>query len=253
MHNFNYWARLKKACEFRGLDVNAMSKLVDEVRRRASGDRDTAAALNPLMRVLEPPQCGMNHCQHYGGAYHFCNCGKDLVPGRCKINREFQARQTARMEKIYLEGREYIKANPPSESTPFKNPYDGSDRIEGRDKAKIFKSGATDEWKGLPLRDVRTRKLKLEWGVPTLETLNDFYAVAPDESDECKRRYLPHIAAKLELERCETYRFNACWAYNEIIGKYEFIVKGKYPHQQALKYIPSDRPDASNKIGQVKE
>lgn len=246
MHNFNYWGRLKKVCEFRGLDVNAMSKLVDEVRRRASGDRDTANALNPLMRVLEPPQCGMSHCQHYGGAYHFCNCGKDLVPGRCKINRDFQARQTERMEKIYQEGREYIKANPPSENTPFQNPYTGSGEcIEGCSKAKIFKSGAMDEWKGLPMRDVRTQKLKLEWGVPTDETIDEYYHIASADDYDV----LDKMAKKLELDRYDIDTFG----WEGLIGQHEFICRGDRQYCKALKKTGMDKSDNSNKIEQVKK
>ena len=100
MNRFNYWPRFKKSLEYHNLDVNAISKLVDVVRRRAGSDRAVDDTFSKLMHVLEPGSCQKSHCDYYGSG-GFCGCGKNLVPSKCEDHRQYLERQNARYEKAY--------------------------------------------------------------------------------------------------------------------------------------------------------
>ena len=100
MHRFNYWPRFKTGLQYHDLDVEAIGKLVDVVRKRASGDRAVDEAFSKIMNILEPKGCQKSHCTYHGSG-GFCCCGKNMVPSKCKEHREYLARRYEKWEKVY--------------------------------------------------------------------------------------------------------------------------------------------------------
>lgn len=248
MRKYNYWRRLKKACEYRGIDVNAISKLVDVVRKRASGDRHVDNTFHPIISQLEPPTCCMSHCD-YHTAYGFCGCGKNLVPSQCKKHRDFLDRQYDRMQKVYLEGREFVKNAP--KPLKFECPYEKHGKYIGnKDKYALFCQGAEDEYKKLPIRSMKTGKLQLEWGIPTPETIDEYYfrelkrepgswSSNGHENEEA----LTKIAERLELAQFEILyhnEFDGCENKMFITKKTKTNFWGPDKVGMALKKVKSD-------------
>ncbi len=195
MKKFNHWRRFQKALKYRGINPNCrdIDLLVDMVRKRAAGDREVSNILFPIISVLEPDGCWMSHCKNYGGVYNFCNCGLGRVPGRCSIYKEYKERQYARQLVIYLEG--YNSVEPAPAKNKYNNPYaEVRDCIGNRLKKKLHRQGATDKYNGLPVRDMKTWKFKLEWDYPTPETINEYYTFDGWPHMEAKR-----ITDKLEI------------------------------------------------------
>lgn len=101
--------RLTKALERNGLKDGCIS--VADLRRtltkRGMSDRDMHEVFGTLTKQLEPPNCYMSHCSHFGGAGAPMNCGLERVPGKCSILRDFKARKKAKAEKakaVQVEG-----------------------------------------------------------------------------------------------------------------------------------------------------
>ena len=216
MRKYNYWNRLKKVCELRKLDVNAISKLVDAVRKRASGDRVVDKIFWGIIRELEPPGCIMSHCDQHT-TYGFCNCYDELMPSRCKKHREFVQRQYDRMEKIYLEGRAFVKnAEKPIK---FECPYDQHSKYVGiKDKYELFKQGAEDEYKNFPMRSMKTGKLSLEWGVPTDETIEEYLYF--EDYDKARS-----TAKEFELSSFDIHNYYEWGNPDRRVGKVYFIAQ----------------------------
>lgn len=232
MKNYNYWARLKKACEYRDVDVNAISKLVDVVRKRASGDREVANIFFHIITKIEPPCCQMSHCESYT-AYGFCNCGFSRVPSKCKKHRDYLQRQYDRMEKVYLEGREFVRnAEKPIK---FECPYEQHRKhIELKDKYALFKQGAEDEYANLPMRSMKTWKFNLEWGNPTDETIEEYLYF------EHRSNAITAMAENLELSRFDIIRYDSYENKGKRIADVYFITRpvkgcGYWGNAKALK------------------
>lgn len=87
--------RLKKAIERNGLKDGQIS--VDDLRctleRRGMSDQAMHGLFFALINVLEPPQCPMSHCKHYGGSGAPMNCNLERTPGRCSILKDFRKRR----------------------------------------------------------------------------------------------------------------------------------------------------------------
>jgi hypothetical protein len=59
-----------------------------------------------IISLLEPPGCGMSHCESYGGSFAWCNCSKGEVPGKCKKNRAYLKRKKERAAQAVAEVKE---------------------------------------------------------------------------------------------------------------------------------------------------
>lgn len=94
-------SRLKEALEYRGLDPKSLDLDVfwKVLRTRGIIDKVLNRIVWTLLEVLEPPGCGMPHCEYYGGQASFCDCAKGEIPGKCKINRDYLKRIRERAVK----------------------------------------------------------------------------------------------------------------------------------------------------------
>lgn len=95
------FGRLAAALRMRGLDPESFSLVqLDRVlRRRGITDTELNPIVWTLIKTLEPPGCTMGHCKMYGCPGSPMNCADGRTPGRCKIFRDYKARQKARLEK----------------------------------------------------------------------------------------------------------------------------------------------------------
>jgi hypothetical protein len=92
---------LKKAPETALFSVRDLRHALE---RRGMPDRDIHSLFCTMTAVLEPPNCHMTHCKHFGGSGSPMNCGLERVPGRCAILKDFNARKSARALKLSSEG-----------------------------------------------------------------------------------------------------------------------------------------------------
>jgi len=93
--------RVKKAMEYRGLNPKRLDldDLARVFRKRGITDRQQNEIVHRVLVVLEPTPCWVSHCKHYGGVSAFCNCGEGLIPGKCKIRRDFLKRRRGKVAK----------------------------------------------------------------------------------------------------------------------------------------------------------
>lgn len=93
--------RLEKAIERHGIKDGRISvyDLRKILTKRGMSDRDMHGLFFKLIDVLEPPSCPMTHCKYFGGVGAPMNCSQELVPGKCKLLRDFNQRQIEREKK----------------------------------------------------------------------------------------------------------------------------------------------------------
>lgn len=70
--------------------------------KRATTDRGLDKIISSILDIIEPPSCHKSHCPH-NTAYSFCNCSKNLVPGKCPLNLKYLKDKKERDEKTNTE------------------------------------------------------------------------------------------------------------------------------------------------------
>ena len=87
--------RLKKALKHRGLNPESLNlnELARVFKKRGITDKKQNDIVCSVLSILEPPNCWMSHCKHFGGQSFFCYCTKEKIPGKCNIYRDYKKRQ----------------------------------------------------------------------------------------------------------------------------------------------------------------
>ena len=84
--------RTEDAIAHRG--IQTIHGLLTELNRRGS-ERRVREVFWRIQALLEPPGCGMGHCEHHT-ALAFCNCAEGKVAGRCAKHRAYRRRRRKR-------------------------------------------------------------------------------------------------------------------------------------------------------------
>ena len=217
MHSFNYGSRFKKGLEYHQLNVDAITALVNVVRKRAGSDRAVDSAFSNIMNILEPGGCQKSHCTYHGSG-GFCCCGKDLVPSKCQDHREFVARQHAKFEKVYQEGRELgAKAKAGTAE------YDKTKYGEDHNKRTWFETGMQDGYSGKPQRSIPDGKLKLEWGEISKANVDEFITFT--DYDACHNAINFYELSRASVFNLHWYEMPGLYAIRRHDRSYEALKK----------------------------